>query len=250
MAPPSATGDLAAAPPGGGRVAPLLSGDPATLGPYRLLGRLGQGGMGVVYLGEGQGGSRVAVKAIRADLDGQPDLRERFGHEVDAARRVARFCTAPVLDAGLDDDPPWVASEFVDGPTLQEVVVGRGPLPASSLEGLAVGVAGALAAIHAAGVVHRDLKPSNVLLSPVGPRVIDFGIARLDDGSATSTSAGTPAFMAPEQHEGEPVGPPADVFAWGAMVAFAGTGRLTFGGGQAASIAYRVVYGRSRTWPG
>jgi hypothetical protein len=230
-------------------VTDLHATDPRQLGPYELSGRLGRGGMGVVYLGRASDGSLAAVKAIRADLDGQPALRERFRREVDAARRVARFCTAPVLDADLDGPIPWIASEYVNGPTLQDVVVERGPMSRSSLEGLAVGVAGALAAIHAAGVIHRDLKPANVLLGEVGPRVIDFGIARHDElgpgepGGGTRAQAGTPGFMAPEQHEGDPVGPAADVFAWAATIVFAGTGRLPFGTGPAASMAYRVVYG-------
>jgi hypothetical protein len=230
-------------------VKPLGTGDPpGRLGPYRLLGRLGGGATGRVYLGEAPGGGRVAVKTITAADAGQPEFQERFAREIEAARQVARFCTAPVLDADLDADVPWVASEFVDGPSLQEVVAEHGPFPASYLEALAVGVAGALAAIHAAGIVHRDLKPDNVLLSPVGPRVVDFGIAPAVELTIGLTAArpvpSSGAYLAPEQHTGGVAGPPADVFAWGATVAWAGTGRNPYGDGSAASIAYRAVHDR------
>ncbi|HEX6676972.1 MAG TPA: serine/threonine-protein kinase, partial [Actinomycetes bacterium] len=166
--------------------------------------------------------------------------------EVQAAQRVARFCTAQVIEAELGGEAPYLVTEYVPGPTLKEAVAEGGPLPASSLEGLAVGMAAALSAIHAAGVVHRDLKPSNVLLSQVGPRVIDFGIARARDVTTSLTRAGqrmgTPAFMAPEQFTGRPVSAAADVFAWGSVVAFAGTGRPPFGGGPLEAVAYRIVH--------
>jgi hypothetical protein len=225
---------------------PLRDRDPRRLGRYELVSRLGEGGMGAVYLGRAPEGELVAIKVIQAAYAAESESRERFRREVAAARKVARFCTAPVVDADLDGERPYIVSEYVDGPTLYDVVAESGPLPPSSLEALAVGMAGALNSIHAAGVIHRDLKPSNVLLSSVGPRVIDFGIARaMDFGTGltmTRRQPGTPAFMAPEQHEGRTVTPAADIFAWGGVLAFAGTGRLPFGEGSEASVAYRVVY--------
>ncbi len=231
-----------AAPP----AAPLRNGDPHRLGAYEVLGRLGEGGMGVVYLGRAADGRLVALKVIRADLASNEEFTRRFQREVQAAQRVARFCTAQVIEAELGGEAPYLVTEYVPGPTLREAVADGGPLPASSLEGLAVGMAAALSAIHAAGVVHRDLKPSNVLLSQVGPRVIDFGIARARDVTTSLTRAGqrmgTPAFMAPEQFTGRLVSAAADVFAWGSVVAFAGTGRAPFGGGPLAAVAYRIVH--------
>jgi hypothetical protein len=225
---------------------PLRPRDPRTIGPYELLSRLGEGGMGAVYLGRAPDGQQVAVKVIQSTYAGEGEFRERFRREVAAAKRVAQFCTAPVLDADLDGELPYIVSEYVEGPTLYDVVSGQGPLAPSSLEALAVGIAGALASIHAAGVVHRDLKPSNVLLSSVGPRVIDFGVATALEFATgltmTRRQPGTPAFMAPEQHEGRKATSAADVFAWGGVIAFAGTGRLPFGHGSEASVAYRVVY--------
>ncbi|HLV75866.1 MAG TPA: protein kinase, partial [Vulgatibacteraceae bacterium] len=151
---------------------PLEQDEPRVLGQYRLLGRLGRGGMGTVYLAAEPDGRRVAVKVVNRELAGEPAFLARFRREVTAARRVHRFCTAPVLDAELDQDPPYIVTEYIDGPSLEKAVESRGPLPGSDLEGLAVGVATALAAIHGAGIVHRDLKPANVLLSSTGPRVI------------------------------------------------------------------------------
>jgi hypothetical protein len=229
---------------------PLRPHDPTRLGQYELLGRLGSGGMGVVYAARAlQGGDLVALKVIRAELTHRPELRERFRREVAAARRVAPFCTASVLDAdvdGLAGGVQYIVSEYVAGPTLDRVVRQQGPPPSSGLHALAVGVAGALSAIHAAGIVHRDLKPSNVLLGATGPRVIDFGMARMADGAMLTThsgSTGTPAYMAPELHQGHEATPAADVFAWGAAIAFAGTGRPVFGGGAGAAVAYRIVWG-------
>jgi serine/threonine protein kinase len=202
--------------------------------------------MGTVYLGVDEQGRRVAVKVINRELSGTPDFQERFRREVEAARRVRRFCTAPILDAALGDPPWYVVTEYVDGPTLQEVVDGSGPLPGSDLEGLAVGIATALSAIHDAGLVHRDLKPSNVLLSPFGPRVIDFGIARaLDEQTAmtrTGQIVGTPAYLAPELVTGGSVTPAADVFSWACVIAFAGTGRGPFEGRTVPEILHRVAY--------
>ncbi|UBU10652.1 serine/threonine-protein kinase [Nonomuraea gerenzanensis] len=214
------------------------------VGPYTLLDKLGEGGMGVVHLARDPSGRRVALKTMRPELAAREEFRRRFGKETEAARRVARFCTAPVLDAGYDRGTAYLVTEFVEGPDLASVVA-RAPLTGSNLEALAVGVATALAAIHQAGVVHRDLKPSNVLLSPVGPRVIDFGVAQLADtpGAAATiaTAMGTPAYMSPEQARGEHVTPAGDIFSWGALVTFAGTGRPPFGTGGVPEVVYRVI---------
>ncbi|TDC56116.1 DUF4389 domain-containing protein [Actinomadura sp. KC345] len=223
---------------------PLEQDEPRVLGPYRLLGRLGRGGMGTVYLGAEPDGRRVAVKVVNRELAGEAAFLARFRREVTAARRVHRFCTAPVLDAELDQDPPYIVTEYIDGPSLEKAVQDKGPLPGSDLEGLAVGVATALAAIHGAGIVHRDLKPANVLLSSTGPRVIDFGIARALDapGGPTRTGqfVGTPAYIAPEVLRGEPVEQASDVFSWGCVVAYAGTGRSPFQGETVAETFNRI----------
>jgi predicted Ser/Thr protein kinase len=226
---------------------PLRQSDPRQLGDYQIIGRLGRGGMGTVYLAESNGGERAAVKVINPELADDETFRERFRREVESARRVRRFCTAPVLDARIEGEPLFIVTEFVDGPNLDDFVRGSGPMRGSSLEHLAVGVATALAAIHGAGVVHRDLKPANVLLSSVGPRVIDFGIARALDtvSGATRTGqfVGTPAFMAPELLSGNTATPAADVFAWGCVVAFAGTGRLPFDGPSMPSVLWQISHG-------
>ncbi|MEV5830224.1 DUF4389 domain-containing protein [Spirillospora sp. NPDC052242] len=223
---------------------PLAPDEPRVLGAYRLLGRLGRGGMGTVYLGAEPNGRRVAVKVINRELAGEPAFLARFRREVTAARRVHRFCTAPVLDAELDQDPPYIVTEYIDGPSLHDAIRERGPLPGSDLEGLAVGVATALTAIHGAGIVHRDLKPANVLLSSTGPRVIDFGIARALDAAdgltRTGQFVGTPSYIAPEVLEGAPVERASDVFAWGCVVAFAGTGRPPFRGETVAETFHRI----------
>ncbi|TDC76495.1 serine/threonine-protein kinase [Actinomadura sp. 7K507] len=220
--------------------------DPQRLGPYRLVGRLGRGGMGTVYLGEDSAGRRVAVKVINRELAGESPFRDRFRSEVTAARQVRRFCTAPVMDAELDTDPLYVVTEYIEGPSLESAVAERGPLPGSDLEGLAVGVATALAAIHGAGIVHRDLKPANVLLSSTGPRVIDFGIARAldaaDGPTRTGQFVGTPNYLPPELLRGEQVTPASDVFSWGCVVAYAGTGNAPFAGNTVPEIFYRVAH--------
>ncbi|WP_182905193.1 glycoside hydrolase family 6 protein [Microbispora sp. H13382] len=219
-------------------------GDPRRIGPFRILGRLGQGGMGVVYLGRDAEGRDAAVKVIHPQWAADPGFLRRFRREVAAAQRVARFCTAAVLGAGLDGETAYLATEYVPGPTLQEVVRERGPLSGSSLEAVAVNVAVALQAIHSAGVIHRDLKPSNVLLSPVGPKVIDFGIAQVTDTTADISGivAGTPSFMSPEQAKGDRLTPASDIFAWGALVAYTASGRAPFSGESIPGILYRVLH--------
>ncbi|MEU5989214.1 serine/threonine-protein kinase [Spirillospora sp. NPDC047418] len=225
--------------------APLRDRDPRQLGPYRLTARLGRGGMGTVFLGADDAGRRVAVKVINAELADDEAFHERFRREVTAARQVRRFCTASVLDARLDGDPLYVVTEYVAGSSLDEAVKAGGPLRGGDLEALAVNIATALSAIHAAGIVHRDLKPSNVLLSPTGPRVIDFGIARAldatDGPTRTGQFVGTPAYIAPELMNGAEITPAADVFSWGCVVAYAGTGRAPFGGGTVPETINRVM---------
>ncbi|ACZ84454.1 serine/threonine-protein kinase [Streptosporangium roseum] len=218
-------------------------GESQVIGGYLLRRVLGRGGMGTVYLAGTPTGGLAAVKVINPELARDPAFRRRFEREVAAARMVARFCTAPVLDAGIDGDVAYLVTEYVKGPDLAQAVREQGPMTGSDLEALAVGIAVALNAIHGAGVIHRDLKPSNVLLSPMGPRVIDFGIAKLVDGDSLVSQGiqGTPAFMAPEQVRGETPTPAADVYAWGGVIAFAGTGRLPFGGGAPAEVLYRIV---------
>ena len=221
--------------------------DPQAIGPYRLVGQLGQGGMGRVYLGVSPGGRPVAVKAIRAELAADPEFRTRFGREVASARRVSGVYTAQVVDADVDGPVAWMATAYVPGPSLAEAVDNHGPLPEASLLALAAGLAESLNAIHAAGVVHRDLKPSNVLLAEDGPRVIDFGIFRAVEAVTMLTQAGlvvgSPGFMSPEQAMGLEVGPPSDVFNLGAVIAFAATGEGPFGTGTTAALLYRVVHG-------
>lgn len=224
---------------------PLRLSDPTELGPYRLLRRIGEGGMGSVYLAQqGEDGNLVALKVIRQDLSTDPDFRRRFRSEVARAQQVPAFCTAEVLDADPDHEPPYLVVEFVNGPSLARVVQNQGPLSPANLHGLAIGVATALTAIHGAGVIHRDLKPANVLLAPGSPKVIDFGIARAAGATATDTSPnmlmGTIPYMAPERLDpagAKPLTPAADIFAWGAVVAFAGTGRTPFAGASVEAVA-------------
>ena len=226
-------------------VEPLLAGDPVRIGRFVVQGRLGEGGMGRVYLGVAPSGEQAAVKVIRDDLAHEPEFRHRFRREAAAAAAVSGMFTARVLDADPDADPPWLATQFVPGPSLRAAVLAGGPLSPTDQRRLALELAEALSAIHAAGLVHRDLKPANVLLSPAGAKVIDFGIAHaVDSTRLTSTGLilGTPDYMAPEQVT-DPAGsgPAADVFAMGATLAFAATGRSPFGTDRAASTLYRVV---------
>ena len=224
----------------------LQGGDPPQIGPYRLAGRLGAGGMGRVYLGRSAGGRLVAVKVIREELAGDAEFRARFRREVAGARMVSGLFTAPVVDADLDGLVPWLATAYVAGPSLADAVAGHGPLPEESVMALAAALAEGLNAIHVVGVIHRDMKPSNVLLAADGPRIIDFGISRAAEATAlthTGLVMGSPGFMSPEQAEGREVGPPSDVFSLGALLTFAATGDGPFGAGATAALVYRVVYG-------
>jgi sugar lactone lactonase YvrE len=223
----------------------LQPGDPASVGAYRLLGRLGAGGMGQVFLGESPGGRLVAVKLIHSAHMGIPHFRERFAREVEAARRVGGFHTAPVVDANPHADPPWMVTAFIEGPSLQDALGRYGPMPPDRLRALGAGLSEGLGAIHACGLVHRDLKPANVILAADGPRIIDFGIARAVDATTglttTGSVVGTIAYMSPEQIRGEPAGPASDVFSLGCVLAFAAAGRPPFLGDSAAAVMYRIV---------
>ncbi|MGV9304605.1 protein kinase domain-containing protein [Nonomuraea sp. NPDC003727] len=218
----------------------LRSGDPARLGDYTLLGRLGEGGQGVVYLAADPTGARVAIKWLRP---GDTVSAERFLREVQVAQQVAPFCTAQVLSTGAADGRPYIVSEYVEGPSLQRVVQEQGPRSGPALHRLAIGTATALAAIHQAGIVHRDFKPANVIIAPDGPRVIDFGIARALNATSTISSApvGTPSFMAPEQLLGHQVGPAADMFTWASTIAYAASGRAPFGSDTMPAVINRVL---------
>ena len=217
--------------------------DPREVGVYRLLGRLGEGGQGVVFLAEGPTGSPAAVKLLPPTTD--PQVRSRFLKEVAAAQRVARFCTAQVLDAGIFERRPFIVSEYVSGPSLVEVVEQFGPRGGAALERIAVATLTALGAVHAAGMVHRDFKPGNVLLGPDGPVVIDFGLAAVP-GMTTVLSGevaiGTPAFMAPEQLAGTRVTAAADMWSWAVTMVFAGTGELPFKGDSLTATAYAILH--------
>ncbi|MGH3393008.1 MAG: serine/threonine-protein kinase [Actinomadura sp.] len=224
---------------------PLREGDPTHVGPYRLHGRLGVGGMGRVFLGRSRGGYTVAVKMVRPELADDAQFRRRFASEVAAARKVGGFYTAQVVDADPDADPPWLAAAYIPGPSLHKAVTDHGSLPAESVAVLGAGLAEGLAAVHECGLVHRDLKPANVILAEDGPRLIDFGIARALDMTSytqTATVLGTAAFMSPEQTMAQEVGPPSDVFSLGCVLAFAATGHSPFGEGPGHAVAYRVVH--------
>lgn len=242
---------------------PLGAHDPVRLGPHRLLGRLGSGGMGTVYLGRSRFGRLVAVKAVHPELADETEFRDRFAREVGALRRVRSRFVPRFVGAAPGAESPWLATEFVPGPTLRARVERSGPLIGGSLNGLSAGVASALADIHAAGIVHRDLKPSNVILSPGGPRILDFGIARALDsvssgyaprpgggfGNTSDTRVGgvtgTPGWIAPERLLGAPASTASDVFSWGQLTAYAATGRNPFGRGSTAAVTRRVLRGET-----
>jgi predicted Ser/Thr protein kinase len=223
---------------------PLRDTDPRGVGGYRLLGRLGEGGQGVVFLADSPAGSRAAVKLLPPTTD--PQVRSRFLKEVAAAQRVARFCTAQVLDAGIFERRPFIVSEYVDGPSLVEVVEQLGPRSGAALERIAVATLTALGAVHAVGMVHRDFKPANVLLGPDGPVVIDFGLATVPGMTTTGLSGqvaiGTPAYMAPEQLAGQRVTSAADMWSWGVTIAYAGTGQLPFKGESLTATAFAILH--------
>jgi predicted Ser/Thr protein kinase len=221
---------------------PLRPGDPANLGPYEIVGLLGEGGQGTVFLGR-RDGTDVAVKLLHARFAGDSEARGRFVRELEVAKRVARFCTAQVLDADLDGDRPYIVSEYVTGRSLQDLVTDDGPRIGGALERLAIGTLTALAAIHQAGIVHRDFKPHNVLLGPDGPRVIDFGIARALDTTSQSQNVGTPSYMSPEQLAGSPLTPASDMFAWASTMVFAATGQPPFGNDELGAVLYRIAHG-------
>jgi hypothetical protein len=223
----------------------LQPGDPDRIGDYRLVARLGAGGMGQVFLGRSAGGRPVAVKVVRPEYGADAGFRRSFAREVEAARRVGGFFTAQVVDADPEAERPWLVSAFVPGPSLQAVVGEHGGLPARALRVLAAGLAEGLDAIHKCALVHRDLKPGNVIMAADGPRVIDFGIARALDATSytvTGSVAGTPGYMSPEQARGDrDIGPAGDVFALGSVLAFASTGAAPFGDGHPAAVLYRIV---------
>jgi serine/threonine protein kinase len=230
---------------------PLRPGDPPELGGHRLLRRLGEGNQGVVFLGLSPSGERVAIKLLHARMAADPNARERFVRELSAAKKVARFCTAQVLDADLAGDHPYIVSEYVEGRSLRSHILTDGPRTGGALERLAISTLTALAAIHKAGIVHRDFTPHNVLLGPDGPRVIDFGIARAlgATGNNESAHAGTPSYMAPEQVKGDEIGPPADMFAWGSTILFAATGHPPFGNEAVHAVMERIVHDEADVSP-
>ncbi|MFF1441936.1 bifunctional serine/threonine-protein kinase/ABC transporter substrate-binding protein [Streptomyces sp. NPDC058295] len=226
---------------------PLRTGDPSRIGRYRLLRRLGAGGMGVVFLGRAPGGAIAAVKTVRSSYADETGFRTRFRREIEAARQVRSPWVVPLLDADADAETPWLATSYVPGPSLAETVDTFGPLSPASVRVLGVRLAEALEAVHGAGLVHRDVKPGNVLLAPDGPRLIDFGIALVPEATALTSSGvivGSPGFLSPEQARagGGGIGPPSDVFSLGCVLAFAATGVRPFGGGAAAGMLLRTVY--------
>ncbi len=221
---------------------PLESSDPERIGRYRLIGRLGAGGMGQVFFGRSAGGRAVAVKRIHPHMAADASFRERFAREVNAARQVSGAFTAPVIDADPEDEVPWLVTSYVPSLPLDDAVQNHGPLPEPTVRVLAAGLAEALTEIHRVGLIHRDLKPGNVLLAEDGPRVIDFGIARATDGTAATQSViGTPGFMSPEQVQGETMTPASDLFAYGAVLSYAATGGGPFGEGNMPTMVMRII---------
>lgn len=219
--------------------------DPRVVGSFKLHRRLGAGGMGVVYLGSDKKGQRVALKVIRPDLAEDQEFRSRFAREVSAARRIRGGCTARLVAADLDADRPWFATQYVPGPSLHDKVADEGPLGAAQVAAIGAALSEGLVAVHEAGVVHRDLKPSNILLSPKGPRIIDFGIAWATGASTLThvgTAVGSPGFLAPEQVRGAAVTPATDVFSLGATLAYASMADSPFGHGSSEVMLYRVVH--------
>ncbi|MFM9696535.1 serine/threonine-protein kinase [Streptomyces europaeiscabiei] len=219
--------------------------DPRVVGSFRIHRRLGAGGMGVVYLGSDRRGQRVALKVIRPDLAEDQEFRSRFAREVSAARRIRGGCTARLVAADLDADRPWFATQYVPGPSLHDKVAEEGPMSAADVAAVGAALSEGLVAVHEAGVVHRDLKPSNILLSPKGPRIIDFGIAWATGASTLThvgTAVGSPGFLAPEQVRGAAVTPATDVFSLGATLAYAATSDSPFGHGSSEVMLYRVVH--------
>ncbi|MGW2866416.1 serine/threonine-protein kinase [Streptomyces sp. NPDC001205] len=219
--------------------------DPRVVGSFRLHRRLGAGGMGVVYLGSDRRGQRVALKVIRPDLAEDQEFRSRFAREVSAARRIRGGCTARLVAADLEAERPWFATQYVPGPSLHDKVAEEGPLAAADTAAIGAALSEGLVAVHEAGVVHRDLKPSNILLSPKGPRIIDFGIAWATGASTLThvgTAVGSPGFLAPEQVRGAAVTPATDVFSLGATLAYAAMGDSPFGHGSSEVMLYRVVH--------
>ncbi|WP_017585871.1 serine/threonine-protein kinase [Nocardiopsis ganjiahuensis] len=229
----------------------LLPTDPAEIGPYRLLKRLGAGGMGAVYAARAQDGSLVALKVVHPEFAADPEFRSRFAREVEMLARVGGACAVPLLAADTECAQPWLATPLVRGLTLNAYLrENKGPMAPALVHGLAVGIAEALAQIHSAGVVHRDLKPANIVVSPEGPRVLDFGIARaLDQTALTRTGSvlGSSGWISPAHYRGDPISTADDIFAWGALVTYAATGRPPFGGGDPAAVAHRVMSGEPDT---
>ncbi|WP_232542696.1 serine/threonine-protein kinase [Streptomyces sp. QHH-9511] len=226
-------------------LSPLTHDDPAAIATYRLLARLGSGGMGTVYLARSPGGRTVALKTVHARLAADPAFRTRFRLETDAARIIGARHGAAVVDADPLAETPWLATEYVLGPPLDDAVALAGPLPEPTVRALGAALAGGLAQLHSSDVVHRDLKPSNVLVTAYGPKIIDFGIARAagdDHLTRTGAAAGTPAFMSPEQAGGQEHTPAGDVFALAGVLVFAATGHGPFGTGAPADLLYRVRY--------
>ena len=222
----------------------LRAGDPRQVGVYRLVSRLGEGGMGQVFLGVSPGGRPVAVKVIRPELTADPEFLRRFAREVEAARRVGGFHTAPVVDADPYDNPPWMVTAYIAGPSLQTVVNRGGPLAPAAVSRLGAALTEGLAAIHGNGLVHRDLKPANIIMADDGPRIIDFGIAQAVGATALTTPGtviGTYSFMSPEQIRADSATPESDVFALGCVLVYAATGHAPFAASNGAAIMYRVL---------